>query len=216
MPKSYLCGAHVRDSSHCVQCEFIFPHPERTPLTSIRFVRSCLKLAKSDVLARDEKRAKIAVQVKPTTTKRLPDDTPALLEFLDAQVKRVGVVVGSLEQLGKRALAANEFDLDADARRKVRDAMTKWEGNVYAVTAGINFLRVAYPKLCDEHAAGVRAEFVDTVVTALKTHDLSSMLVQVRDVVMVYIAAMATMLDVVARVHATSTPNLTFTLILTQ
>eukprot|EP00038_Savillea_parva_P016541 m.17134 g.17134 ORF g.17134 m.17134 type:complete len:706 (+) comp3458_c0_seq2:89-2206(+) len=176
-----VSGCFSKDVVETLTSMLMFDSVQRvsaTDLLSDPFVRSCLKLAKSDVLARDEKRAKIAVQVKPTTTKRLPDDTPALLEFLDAQVKRVGVVVGSLEQLGKRALAANEFDLDADARRKVRDAMTKWEGNVYAVTAGINFLRVAYPKLCDEHAAGVRAEFVDTVVTALKTHDLSSMLVQ--------------------------------------
>jgi hypothetical protein len=153
-------------------------------LTRIRachhsYIRSCLKLAKSEILAREAKRASLAVQIKPTTTKRLPDDAAGLLAFVQAQIKRVGVVVGCFEQLCRLAMSEEKFELDDEARQGLREAMARWDENVYAQISGMNLLRAALPKLSPAHAAAVRAEFVETVLAGLKTHNHSQSFVQV-------------------------------------
>mmetsp|Transcript_25097 Transcript_25097/g.65460 ORF Transcript_25097/g.65460 Transcript_25097/m.65460 type:complete len:708 (+) Transcript_25097:41-2164(+) len=149
-------------------------------LLSDPYIRSCLKLAKSEILAREAKRAAMAIQVRPTTTKRLPDNVGDLLGFIEVQMKRVGVVVGCFERLCQLALATDStFELDSEALERIRAAMERWDDNVYAQATGLNLLRAALPKLPPSQADVVRVEFPEVVLAALKMHDHSQMLAQI-------------------------------------
>lgn len=91
----------------------------------------------------ETKRAALAISIKPTTTKRIPEDSSAIFDFLDAHVQRVGCVVGGLEALGSLALRrdAGLFVFNPMASARVCHVMSTWADNVYVQIAAINLLR---------------------------------------------------------------------------
>eukprot|EP00041_Stephanoeca_diplocostata_P018450 m.386564 g.386564 ORF g.386564 m.386564 type:complete len:663 (-) comp21017_c0_seq1:374-2362(-) len=144
------------------------------------YIRSCLKLGKSDLIEVDTKRAALAISIKPTTTKRIPDDPLEIYDFLAAHVQRVGCVVGGLEALGALALRTDRgvFAFNSTASARVCHVMSVWAENVYVQIAAINFLRAVAANTTQDGLGELQQQCVSPVVVALTTHDLSSTLVE--------------------------------------
>lgn len=73
--------------------------PTADDLLRLPYVRSCLDLSKSDLVQGDRQAQEMISNVKPTTTKRIPDLIPELFEFLSANLDRAGCQNMGLEHL---------------------------------------------------------------------------------------------------------------------
>ena len=97
------------------------------------------------MIATDAKRVAMTTAVKPSTTKRIPDVPREIFQYIETQIKRVGVVVVGLENLTRIAASTkgqqDPIKLDQNDRQTIHNAMNEYIENRFVQIAVVDFLR---------------------------------------------------------------------------
>eukprot|EP00911_Craspedida_sp_UC1_P002656 UC1_evm1s1954 len=135
--------------------------PSAAELVQLPFVRSCLALSKSELVAGDRKRDAPGNKTKPTTTKKIPGTVPEILAFMETNKERVGCLVMGMEEM-QRLIERKGLRLDDAAVAAVVRHMCAQIDNVFVQIAGCQTLRLVVPK--SEPGSAVFAQDVTQAV----------------------------------------------------
>jgi probable inactive protein kinase-like protein SgK071 len=151
-----------------------FQHrPSMNDLVEMPYVRSCLALSKSHLVAGDTKRAYTAASVKPKTTKRIPATTPEIMVFLNEHLSRVACVVAGLEELGNQINKGGAQPPDEAGKKHIVKCMDEHANNVWVQIAACSALTAIAQKVSEVDLIFTEP-FVRYVVEAMRKHQGSA------------------------------------------
>ncbi|EGD74369.1 serine/threonine protein kinase [Salpingoeca rosetta] len=141
--------------------------PSAVELVQLPYIRSCLQLSQS-ALVEGQSTASHQTDVKPTTTKRIPNKLPEIAEFLETNFDRIGCQVAGLEEAANVAAATGPVPRGALVDR-IHKAMNKFVNNIFVQIAGMECIKSL--AAADEGEPEVRSEeVIKPVLIAMRSH----------------------------------------------
>eukprot|EP01147_Barroeca_monosierra_P001697 gene1697-4821_t len=145
--------------------------PSAMELVQLPYVRACLQLSQSS-LVEDPNAASYQTDVKPTTTKRIPNKLPEIAEFLESNFDRIGCQVAGLEEAAKVS-ASGDVQAPVSLVERIYKAMNKFGGSIYVQIAGCECIKAL--STADEADGQIRhEEIIKPVLIAMRSHPGSS------------------------------------------
>eukprot|EP00052_Salpingoeca_macrocollata_P000060 m.18503 g.18503 ORF g.18503 m.18503 type:complete len:635 (-) comp10094_c0_seq1:49-1953(-) len=141
--------------------------PSAVDLSKLPFVRSCLELSHSELVA-DKGAGAADAGEKPTTTKRIPDTVAEVLDFLKANETRAGCQVMGMEKL-RALIVAGDKSLPPAAKNTVLACMQAHTNNMHVQVAGCQVLRACVGTAAEEEELFSK-KFIEPLLFAMRSH----------------------------------------------
>lgn len=146
--------------------------PSALDLVKVPFVRSCLELSHSKLVDGIKKAAAAEGAAKPTTTKRIPETLPEIVDFLQANAERAGCQVMGMEAIVPLLTAKAPSPIPDALHPTVLAAMTTHGESSFVQIAAIQVIRALVPRAKDDHPLYSK-EGVEPVLQAMHAHPAS-------------------------------------------